>query len=470
MKSIFIVLLALLSVSLADSITCNATTSCPEESPCCSQFGICGTGAYCLGGCDIRYSFNLSSCMPMPRMDSFSESFDSKQKVSEIELQSLYLGNASEADWVYTGWVDYYDESLLLQMPNHTTGTVLSSTKYFWYGKVGATMKTSRTGGVVTAFILFSDVQDEIDYEFVGYDLVNPQSNYYAQGILNYTNSENSTVNNTFEYYHTYEMDWQEDKIDWYVDGEKVRTLHKSDTWNETLNRYNYPQTPSRIQVSLWPGGDPTNGEGTIEWAGGLVNWDSEDIQNHGYFYAQVKDIYMEAYDLPEHVLLKGNSTKGDDYHAFLYNDTKGDDTDIYLTNRKTWLGSDDATGFDPQNENDPVVDESETTIVTTSGSSTITSVSTATSSTQRTANVPAQNTAAANQGNNNANTASSRPTTSANTYDPSAGVGGFVQDSRSSSTASGGGSSSSGSAGRLNDGIMGMVGAIALGAISFFV
>ena len=79
MRSLFIIFLTLISVSLASSITCNSTSSCPEDAPCCSQFGVCGTGAYCLGGCDIRYSFNLSSCMPMPRMSSFSESFDSKE-------------------------------------------------------------------------------------------------------------------------------------------------------------------------------------------------------------------------------------------------------------------------------------------------------------------------------------------------------------------------------------------------------
>lgn len=76
--------------------------------------------------------------------------------------------------------------------------------------------------------------------------------------------------------------------------------------------------------------------------------------------------------------MLSGNSTNSDDYHAFLYNDTKGDDTDIYLTNKKTWLGSDDATGFDPQNDDDDQDDSNETTIVKTSGSTTITSVSTA--------------------------------------------------------------------------------------------
>ncbi|CAX42691.1 chitin transglycosidase, putative [Candida dubliniensis CD36] len=455
-----------------DTITCSADSHCPEDKPCCSQFGICGTGAYCLGGCDIRFSYNLTSCMPMPRMSSFQETFDSKDKIKEIELQSDYLGNSTEADWVYTGWVDYYDNSLLLQMPNHTTGTVVSSTKYLWYGKVGATLKTSHGGGVVTAFILFSDVQDEIDYEFVGYNLTSPQSNFYSQGILNYNNSRNSTVNDTFEYYHNYEMDWTEDKIDWYVDGEKVRTLNKKDTWNETSNRFDYPQTPSRIQFSLWPGGDSSNGKGTIEWAGGLVNWDSEDIKKYGYFYAHIKEIYATTHDLPNNVKLDGNSTKESDYHAFLYNSTDGNDSNIILTTKKTWLGSDDATGFDPQNEDDNDNNNNskaqETTITSTSGSSTITSVKT--DSTKKTANVPAQNTAAAAQ-------ATAKATTAATTYNPSAGVGGFVQDSKSSDSGSsssgsgsGSGSSSQGVANSLNNNVVsGIFASICLGVLSFF-
>jgi beta-glucanase (GH16 family) len=63
-----------------------------------------------------------------------------------------------------------------------TVGTLLASTHYMWYGNVKATFKTSRGQGVVTAFILLSDVKDEIDYEFVGADLEVAQSNFYNQG------------------------------------------------------------------------------------------------------------------------------------------------------------------------------------------------------------------------------------------------------------------------------------------------
>lgn len=52
-----------------------------------------------------------------------------------------------------------------------------------WYGKTSARLKTSRGKGVVTAFILLSDVKDEIDYEFIGTQLDHAQTNYYFQGV-----------------------------------------------------------------------------------------------------------------------------------------------------------------------------------------------------------------------------------------------------------------------------------------------
>lgn len=80
-----------------------------------------------------------------------------------------------------------YEDSVLLTMAPDTVGTLLASSHYMWYGKVSATLRTSRGRGVVTAFILLSDVKDEIDYEFVGSDLTQAQSNFYFQGITNCT-------------------------------------------------------------------------------------------------------------------------------------------------------------------------------------------------------------------------------------------------------------------------------------------
>jgi beta-glucanase (GH16 family) len=139
-------------------------------------------GAYCLGGCDPRSSFSLNSCTPEPVCQSKTYTFDD---LSRIKSNTEYLGDATTADWVSSGEPVSFQNNVLLTMAPDTVGTLLASTAYMWFGNVQATFKTSRGVGVVTAFILLSDVKDEIDYEFVGADLESAQSNYYFQGIPN---------------------------------------------------------------------------------------------------------------------------------------------------------------------------------------------------------------------------------------------------------------------------------------------
>lgn len=176
-----ITLAAVTGVVHAAQATCGAGNLCPSDTPCCSQYGECGVGAYCLGGCDPEYSHSLDSCMPAPVCKSADYKLDS---LDDIASNTKYLGDASEANWVSSGQpVAYNDEAVLLTMAADTVGTLLSSTHYVWYGKISTTMTTSQGAGVVTAFIMMSDVKDEIDFEFVGTDVTAAQSNYYFQGV-----------------------------------------------------------------------------------------------------------------------------------------------------------------------------------------------------------------------------------------------------------------------------------------------
>lgn len=118
--------------------------------------------------------------MPAPVCENRYLSMDSLKRVSDV---GDYLGNSSEADWMSSGEPVLYKGNTLLTMAAESSGTVLSSTVYMWYGNVKARLKSSRGAGVVTAFILFSDVKDEIDFEFIGVDLETVQTNYFFQGI-----------------------------------------------------------------------------------------------------------------------------------------------------------------------------------------------------------------------------------------------------------------------------------------------
>ncbi|KAJ4149940.1 hypothetical protein LMH87_010712 [Akanthomyces muscarius] len=322
---------ALLSAATVLAL-CGPENPCPESSPCCSQYGECGIGAYCLGGCDPRGSFKLDACAPAPVCSDKKMKFDEINKTSVDILK--YLGDASKADWMVQGEVVQYNDYTLMTMAKDTPGTVLASTEYMWYGNVKATMKTSRGRGVVTAFILLSDVKDEIDYEWVGVDLGTSQTNYYFQGITDYGNSGNISTDDTFGSWHEYEIRWTPDKVEWLVDGTTHRSKDRKDTWNKTSNTWAFPQTPARIQLSIWPGGKASNPPGTINWAGGVISWDHPDVKNNGYYYAAVKSVEIECY--------KGKN----DGNSYIYTDAKGTNDTIKMTDKSTILGSFDATGL----------------------------------------------------------------------------------------------------------------------------
>ncbi|KAJ5174911.1 glycosidase crf2 [Penicillium canariense] len=323
----------------ATTTTCSTSSQCPEDKPCCSQYGECGTGAYCLGGCDIQSSFSIDSCAPMPVCENKSYTWDN---LDNSILNTKYLGNASDADWTYSGYPKTEDGNLLMTMPKNSVGTLFANNHYIWYGKISGKIKSSRGQGVVTAFILLSDVKDEIDYEWVGADLTAVQTNYYWQGVLDWHNSGNASVadKDTFDDWHTYEIDWQPDQTQWIVDGEVKRTLLKSDTWNSTANRFQYPQTPARLQMSIWPAGLASNAQGTIDWAGGVIDWDSEDIQQKGYYYATIGQVDVECYSIPDGTVQSGNT-------SYVYTDAAAMVNNIAVTDNSTVLGSLGATGLD---------------------------------------------------------------------------------------------------------------------------
>jgi beta-glucanase (GH16 family) len=244
-----------------------------------------------------------------------------------------------------------YNGNVLLTMAPDTVGTLLASSTYMWYGNVKAKFKTSRGKGVVTAFILLSDVKDEIDYEFVGSALEDAQTNYYFQGITNYNNGGNISLSDTFNNYHTYEIDWTPDEITWKIDGQVGRTKKRSETWNATDNQWHYPQTPSRVQLSLWPGGLESNAKGTVDWAGGYVDWESEDIKNNGYYYAAFDSVEINCYD--------AKSAPGTNNGvSYTYNDERGTNDTVVDGNKPTVLKSLQGTGTD-MNAGDPSKQES---------------------------------------------------------------------------------------------------------------
>jgi Glycosyl hydrolases family 16 len=151
--------------------------------------------------------------------------------------------------------------------------------------------------------------------------------------------AKHTGVANTLTTEHEYEIDWTPEQITWSIDGREVRTKKKSETWNATSNRYDYPQTPARVQLSLWPAGLPTNGQGTITWGGGLVDWSSEYMSN-GYYYAAFSEVRMECYKPPSGAKVQGTV-------SYTYDDVAATNDSVVIGNKPTVLKSLLGTGTD---------------------------------------------------------------------------------------------------------------------------
>ena len=106
--------------------------------------------------------------------------------MDRIHDYSTYLGDPTDVDWTSSGNLKMTSDgsSLMLTMgTSNEWGSLISSSRYVWYGKVSAKIKTSRTQGVATSFILFSDIRDEIDYEWVGSEMTTTETDYYFEGL-----------------------------------------------------------------------------------------------------------------------------------------------------------------------------------------------------------------------------------------------------------------------------------------------
>ncbi|KAI9476423.1 MAG: concanavalin A-like lectin/glucanase domain-containing protein [Benjaminiella poitrasii] len=168
-------------------------------------------------------------------------------------------------------------------------GPTLNATTYMLYGKVSATIRSASTGGSVTAFILIANDGDEIDFEFVGGDSKNVQTNYFWGKSVEYTVNgrihpvDGGAVDKGF---HKYTIDWKPDRINWLVDDRVIRTRMKVETCNAS-NVCKFPSHPARIQFGLWDGSIQS---GTAEWSKGPIDW----AQPHT-ISAQIKDVQVEC-------------------------------------------------------------------------------------------------------------------------------------------------------------------------------
>ncbi|UPX09551.1 Licheninase [Ascochyta rabiei] len=161
----------------------------------------------------------------------------------------------------------------------------LTSKWYIMFGKVDVVLKAAPGAGIVSSFVMQSDTLDEIDWEWLGADPDEVQTNFFGKGqTTSYNRGAFHADAGSQSGFKTYTIEWTPEQIVWQIDGVTVRTLEPANAENQ------YPQTPMQIKFGAWAGGDPANAAGTIEWARGPTDY------SKGPFTMQVKSLKVADY------------------------------------------------------------------------------------------------------------------------------------------------------------------------------
>lgn len=203
--------------------------------------------------------------------------------------------------------VTYNSNGAVFSMSKPKDAPTFQSTNYLFFGHVEIELQAAAGKGIITSLVLLSDDLDEIDFETVGADNAQIQSNYFAKGDdSSFNRGGFHAVNNPLGSTHKYAFDWTKDEIKWSIDGQVVRTLKPSDNPS-----YGYPQSPMQVKIGAWVAGYDGNAQGTIEWSGGIADF------SNGPASAIYKSVKVVDY-------AGGSSPTSDDVKEYVYGDKTG--------------------------------------------------------------------------------------------------------------------------------------------------
>ncbi|KAF2195750.1 glycoside hydrolase family 16 protein [Zopfia rhizophila CBS 207.26] len=173
----------------------------------------------------------------------------------------------------------------------------LTSKWYIMFGKVEVLLKSAPGAGIVSSFVMQSDTLDEIDWEWLGANSEEVQTNFFGKGqTTTYNRGAFHKDPGSQAGFKKYTIEWTANQIVWQIDGVTVRTLEPANADNQ------YPQTPMQIKLGAWSGGDPANSPGTIEWARGPTDY------SKGPFTMQVKSLLVADYSTGTQYVYGDNS------------------------------------------------------------------------------------------------------------------------------------------------------------------
>jgi hypothetical protein len=215
-------------------------------------------------------------CDPVPALSSLLVTDFRQINSPEIDRYDPYLTSSK-----VTYLNDLGAQFQILQRGDSPT---VESDFFIMFGHVEFEAQAAPGRGIISSMVLISEDLDEIDIEWIGSDTTQFQTNFFSKGdTRTYDRGGFHAVETPQQQFHKYTIDWTKDSVTWGVDGNIVRTLvNNGDNY--------YPQSPMQVRFGSWAGGDPSNAQGTIEWAGGPTDY------SQGPYNFYVKTISVQDY------------------------------------------------------------------------------------------------------------------------------------------------------------------------------
>ncbi|KAI0426251.1 concanavalin A-like lectin/glucanase domain-containing protein [Xylaria sp. FL1042] len=244
---------------------------------------ILSTAAVALAAAELVSAQTYTACDPREKSCPPDPAFG-KENVVTIDFTKGESSYFTVADGTT---LTYSDKGAAFTMKKETEAPTITSTKYIFFGKIDVEVECAPGQGIVTSSVLQSDDRDEIDWEWIGSDTAQVQTNYFGKGDdSTFDRGGYSKVANPQTTTHTYTIDWTKDYVHWIIDGTLVRELKYADAKDGTR----FPQTPAQLKLGTWVAGSSTAPEGTVEWAGGLADF------SKGPFTAYYKKVTIQDY------------------------------------------------------------------------------------------------------------------------------------------------------------------------------
>lgn len=125
------------------------------------------------------------------------------------------------------------------------------------FGRYATSMKAARGDGVITGFFIytgpaFGDPWHETTIEVLGKDTTKVQFTVFVDGVP--TSRSMDLGFDAADGLHTYEIEWLEGGIRWFVDGRMMHEVRRSER--------DLPATPGKLFMHMW------NNNGLEDWAG----------------------------------------------------------------------------------------------------------------------------------------------------------------------------------------------------------